>query len=182
MCAWCTDTKDEEHAVSVLMLGGTVVVLDQGRVLQAGPTVAVFHHPNARRVGEVFSDPPMNMVAAAVSNGTARLAGEIALPLTGHLHGLAAGPYIFGVRANHLSIARQHPEDIEISALTELAEVNGSETFIHDGRDGTALVVQETGVHPLGLGQPVSVFLNPRHVFAFAADGALVAAPARPGG
>lgn len=48
-----------------LLLGGYTAVLDEGRLLQYGPTAEVFHRPSSIRVARAFSDPPMNLFAAA---------------------------------------------------------------------------------------------------------------------
>ena len=167
--------------LEALLLGGKAVVLDAGCVLQSGPTVDVYHRPAFKRVGEVFSDPPINLIEGIVGDGEAVLGEDILLPLTGHLSGLVPGRYAFGARANHLSIARGSAEDVVIRAVTELAEVNGSETFIHVNHGGGGLVIQEEGVYPLGLHKEVQVFVNPRHIFAFGEDGSLIAAPPRGG-
>ncbi len=163
--------------LEALMLGGTTAVLDKGRVLQSGPTIEVYHRPASERVGQVFSDPPMNMIEGEVVEREARLGEAIRVPLHGHLGRLAAGRYRFGVRANHLFVARGNPDQLEISAKVELAEISGSETFIHAAHSGTSWVVQEEGVHSLGLGEEIRVFVEPRHLFVFAQDGGLVAAP-----
>ena len=47
-----------------LMLGGNVVVLHEGRVLQTGVTPDVYHNPCNTRVAEVFSDPPSTIFLA----------------------------------------------------------------------------------------------------------------------
>ena len=52
--------------LEALMLGGTITVLHEGRVLQSGPTVQVYHNPSSLRVGQVFSDPPLNQVDGVV--------------------------------------------------------------------------------------------------------------------
>ena len=99
---------------------------------------------------------------------------------------LAPGQYRFGVRANHLFVNRRGPNDIELDAAVELAEISGSETFIHvafgAGRESatatTSWVVQEEGVHSFKLGQRLPVFLDPRDLYAFDTGGRLVAAPA----
>ena len=165
--------------LEALMMGGQCIVLDEGRMLQFGPTVEVYHNPASVRVGEVFSDPPMNMIAGQVENGAALLGHDIRLPLNGHLAGLAPGRYRFGVRANHLFVARSAAGQVEFGATVDLAEISGSETFIHAAHSETSWVVQEEGVHSLALGEAIRVYLDPRHVFVFAEDGRLVAAPRR---
>ncbi len=178
----------EGHAIAVyattepleaLMLGGDTVVLDEGRMLQQGATVDVYHNPASVRVGEVFSDPPMNLIEGIVVEEEARLGDGLKLPLAGHLADLKPGIYHFGIRANHLSLARGAAEDAAFPAAVELAEISGSETFIHVAQAGASWVVQEKGVHSLALGEKLQVYVNPRHVFAFDETGALVAAPAR---
>jgi len=60
-----------------LMLGGNVVVMDQGRVLQTGATPDVYHNPANTKVAEVFSDPPINYLPCTVQEGTASFGGNI---------------------------------------------------------------------------------------------------------
>jgi glycerol transport system ATP-binding protein len=165
--------------LEALLIGGTTVILDEGKALQVGPTLDVYHNPASVRVGEVFSDPPMNLVAGRVEDGNLRLDGDIIVPRSGHLAGLAPGSYRFGVRANHLFVVREMPDLVFFDATVELAEISGSETFIHAARGGFSWVVQEEGVHSFSLGQSVRVFLNPSDIFVFDEAGRLAAAPVR---
>jgi glycerol transport system ATP-binding protein len=162
-----------------LMLGGNIVVMDEGRVLQTGPTPTVYHNPATTKVAEVFSDPPVNYLPCAVQERTASLGEGIEFPLTKHLQSLPARQYIFGIRPNHLFLNRTSAEDIEIRAKVELAEISGSETFIHVNYDKAGLVVQEEGVHPHKMDTEVSVYVNPGHFFVFDEAGVLVASPGR---
>lgn len=162
-----------------LMLGGNIVVLDEGQVLQTGLTPDVYHNPTTTKVAEVFSDPPINYLAGTVREGTASLGAQIEFPLTNHLQSLAAGQYFFGVRPHRLFLKRSSDDDLEIRANVELAEINGSETFIHVNYDNSRLVVQEDGVYPHQMGVDVLVYVNPSHFFVFDEAGALVASPDR---
>lgn len=160
-----------------LLLNGNIIVVAEGRVLQSGPTLQVYNNPASTRVGHVFSDPPMNMAAGEVSAGAAAIAGDVRLPLQAHLSSLGEGAYTFGVRASHLSLSRTAADDIEIDGTVDLAEVSGSETFVHVVHGETSLVVQEKGVHSIGIGKDIRVFLDPDYLFAFDGAGRLVAAP-----
>ncbi len=162
-----------------LMLGGRVVVLDEGRVLQTGPTADVYHHPTTMKVAEVFSDPPINYMDGHVEKGSIHLIRNIHFSPSGHLNGLSPGDYKFGVRSNHLFLNRQDEGDAEIQARVELAEINGSETFIHISHDNTSLVVQDEGIHPRKIGAQISVFVNPNHLFVYNPAGQLVASPGK---
>ena len=163
--------------VEALLLGGETVVMDEGRVLQHGRTLDVYLNPATLRVGEVFSDPPMNTADGELADGEVRLGGGVRFPARAHLADLAPGRYRFGVRANHLSVQRRGDEDVAVTAQVELAEVNGSETFVHARHDDIAWVVQEEGVHSVGVGGEVTVYLQPGSLYAFDTQGLLVAAP-----
>ena len=130
-----------------------------------------------QHLGRIGVANQTTMLASESLAIAARLGEAIRVPLRGHLGRLAPGRYRFGVRANHLFVARGNPDQLEISAKVELAEISGSETFIHAAHSGTSWVVQEEGVHSLGLGEEIRVFVEPRHLFVFDQDGGLVAAP-----
>jgi glycerol transport system ATP-binding protein len=161
-----------------LMLGGHIVVLDEGRILQTGATPEVYHHPATLKVAEVFSDPPINYLEGRVSGDRAAMGKGIQFPLQGHLAGLSDAAYMFGIRCNHLSLERQRPDDIELAAKVVLSEINGSETFIHVAHGEVNLVVQDEGIRPVKIGSILSVFVNPERLFVYDSSGRLVASPA----
>jgi glycerol transport system ATP-binding protein len=161
------------------MLGGNVVVLDEGRILQTGPTPDVYHNPATTKVAEVFSDPPINFINGVVQDGNARLGDNIEFSLIAHLQTLSAGHYIFGVRSNHLFLDRTHEQDVEFHTTVELSEINGSETFIHVHYNNSRVVVQENGVHPYRMGTEISIYVSPSSFFVFDQAGELVASPSR---
>jgi glycerol transport system ATP-binding protein len=163
--------------LEALIMGGQVIVMDEGRVLQSGPTLEVYHRPASLRVASVFSDPPINTLPVTVADGVAGTAGGLALPLLGHFADLPPGAHTLGVRANHLATRRRGPDDVAVEAEVELAEISGSETFVHVRGPDLRWVVQETGVHDHALGQRVQVFVDPARLYAFGAEGALEAAP-----
>jgi len=161
-----------------LMLGGNLVVLDEGRILQTGPTAEVYRNPATVKVAEVFSDPPINFIEGSVQEQAALFGQDIRLPLSGHLRELPSGRYRFGVRSNHLFLNRSFENDIELHAVVELSEINGSETFVHVKHGNTLLVVQEVGIHTRKIGSEVVLYVNPDNIFAFDEQGCLVASPA----
>ena len=162
-----------------LMLGGNIVVIDEGRILQTGPTSDVYHNPSTTKVAEVFSNPPINYLTGSVQGAKAHLVDGIEFPLIDHMQGLPPGQYTFGVRSNHLFLSRTSTEDTELRGKVELAEINGSETFIHVQYDNSRLVVQEDGVHPHRIGSEISIFVSPCCFFVYDSDRKLVASPSR---
>lgn len=161
-----------------LMLGGNIIVMHEGRILQSGPTSEVYQKPATMKVAEVFSDPPINFIHADVGEGEAQLRIGIRFPLTGHLRDLPAGPYTFGIRSHHFSTHRQTDEDIEIASTVELAEINGSQTFVHFHYRNRSLVLEEEGVHQYKGGSLIHVYVQPRYFYVFDETGHLTRSPA----
>lgn len=162
-----------------LMLGGNIAVIDEGRVLQTGLTPEVYHNPATTKVAEVCSDPPINFLKGTIKGGAVRMGRNIEMPIEHHMKSLMDGDYMFGVRSNHLFLARNDKEDVEIPAKVELAEINGSETFIHADYDGLRLVVQENGVRLVRIGAEITIYVSPSSFFVYDEAGALVASPSR---
>jgi len=160
-----------------LLLGGNCVVLDRGRALQSGRTLNVFHHPATTRVGELFSDPPMNLLEATVERGQVRLTPDLAFPLPVPMSGLAPGRYRIGVRPNHVTLETAGANGVAIDATVDLAEISGSETYLHLRHAQLGFIAQVRGVHPFELGRPVKVWLDRARIFAFDASDRLVGAP-----
>jgi len=157
-----------------LLLGGYTAVLDRGELLQYGPTAEVFHHPRSLRVARAFSDPPMNLIQGTATGGRVELPGGVALALAlDH-----AGPVTIGVRASALRV-HQQPGDLALSGQVELAEISGSDTFVHASTPIGELIGQLTGVHNFQLGAPVTLYLDPAKVYVFDADESLLRAPER---
>ncbi len=148
-----------------LLLGGWTAVMDGGEVLQYGPTAEVFHRPVSIRVARAFSDPPMNLLA----RGAPRLG--LMLPD-------APPDATIGLRASALRV-RQRPGDLSLPGTVELAEISGSDTFVHVATSAGELVAQLSGVHFFDLGAPVTLYLDPAQAYVFGVDGGLLQAPDR---
>ena len=160
-----------------LKLGGNIVILDEGRVLQTGITSEVFHKPATIKVAEVFSDPPINLINCHVEGSVFHLGQNVTIPLTGHVKSLASGDYIAGIRSNHLYLNPQNKTDIAIEAILDLAEINGSETFFHVNYAGTKLVVQEVGIYSKKINSQIQFYLDPARLFVFSKSGELILSP-----
>ena len=63
----------------------------------------------------------------------------------------------------------------------ELAEISGSDTFVHVHTGVGEVVAQLTGVHDFELGSPITLHLNPAQVYVFDQSGDLLVAPERKG-
>ena len=159
-----------------LLLGGYTAVMDAGELLQYGPTAQVFHHPKSIRVARAFSDPPMNLVEGRATADGIVLPGGVALACA--LPAGTSSDVTVGVRAGTLSV-RERAGDIALPGAVELAEISGSDTFVHVKTAVGEIVAQLTGVHVFALGSPITLYLSPGLAYVFGADGGLLVAPAR---
>ena len=162
-----------------LLLGGHTAVLDAGELLQYGPTAEVFHRPHSLRVARAFSDPPMNLMAAEATATGVQVKGGPLLAL--HLPATSTGGHngstlTLGLRASALRVSPR-PGDVALPGTVELAEISGSDTFVHVHSAVGALVAQLTGVHAFELGAAVTLHMSPGQAYVFDAQGALLLAP-----
>jgi glycerol transport system ATP-binding protein len=160
-----------------LLLGGNTVCMWEGQALQAGETGRVYRHPDTLRVAQVFSDPPLNLVAVEKRNGTVEYAGGIKAPSTGLYQKLGDGAYRVGFRAHQLEIANGQAGRHKFPATVTVTEITGSESFVHLNRDAANWVAVLQGVHEFEPGQRLDAVLDPDNVFVFDAAGRLVASP-----
>ncbi len=159
-----------------LLLGGYTAVLDAGELLQYGPTADVFHRPASIRVARAFSDPPMNLIAAEPRAGGVTLHGGVEIALA--LPATASSSLTVGIRAGALRVEGRDG-DLALPGKVELAEISGSDTFLHVETPIGELVAQLTGVHQFALGALVTLHLDPGQAYVFDANGALLRAPDR---
>jgi glycerol transport system ATP-binding protein len=159
-----------------LLLGGYTAVLDAGELLQYGPTAEVFHRPRSMRVARAFSDPPMNLLpgTAATIGVTLQAGVNLSVPLPA----ASTSALTIGVRASALHV-RPRDGDLALPGKVELAEISGSDTFVHVETEVGELVAQLTGVHQFTLGEAITLYLNPAQVYVFDAPGNLLVAPSQ---
>jgi glycerol transport system ATP-binding protein len=164
-----------------LALGGTTIVMHQGRLLQHAPTLQVYHRPATVAAARVFSDPPMNILTGKIRSGELTLEGASRLPLDGHSHlaALGDGDYQLGIRASDCRLAPLTGRELAVAAHVELSELTGSETFLYlrSALSAQHLIVQLDGVYHHQLDQELTCYLDPARLLAFTAGGeqALVA-------
>jgi len=139
----------------------------------------VFHRPNSLRVARAFSDPPMNLVpGTVVAEGVQLQAGpKLAIAAIAAITGLATqGSVTVGLRASALRL-QARPGDVALAGDVELAEISGSDTFVHVHTPVGELVAQLTGVHYFDLGTAITLHFSPAQVYVFDATEQLLHAP-----
>lgn len=155
-----------------LLLGGRVATLSEGRVTQFGPAGEVFRRPADLATARVFSDPPLNEAPARLAGGRLRLGSGVSLPAPP----LPDGDCTVGVRAHQLSLDPLESA-VALPATVRVSEVTGSESYVHLDVGGLPWVVLAPGVRRPEPGDAATVWLDPRRVMVFGADGRLAATP-----
>ncbi|BBP82275.1 ABC transporter ATP-binding protein [Pseudomonas sp. No.21] len=162
-----------------LALGGTATILHEGRVIQSGPTTEVYQRPQQVLAAELFSEPPINLVDGRISEGEVSFRDFVHFPLTTELRELGEGAYRFGVRPGHIGLVPSNDDDLELAVKVELAEISGSETFLHVRSEHFALVLHLQGVHEYDVDAPIRIYIPTHKLFVFDAQDRLVLAPSR---
>lgn len=164
-----------------LQLGDETLVLDAGRLVQQGKTLEIFRRPATLAAARAFSDPPLNEIQARIdlNAGMAIIRDDLRVPLAAPaLSALSNHPpdVILGIRA-HQFTARPAEGKAAITGRIDLAEISGSETYVHVSQQELSLVAQLPGVHELTIGERFTLHVEPSHIYCFDASGQLIFAP-----
>lgn len=175
----CIAVYATTEAQEALALGGETTVLHEGRLLQKGPTPTVYHRPRDIETAEIFSEPPINIVSGRVSDDHVTLDERAQFRLNADLAGLEPGEYKFGVRPSHIGLVAHAEDDLEVSVTVDLAEISGSETFLHVHSEAFELVLHLQGVHQYRTDERIKVYFPTHKLYAFAPDGRTILVPGR---
>jgi glycerol transport system ATP-binding protein len=162
-----------------LALGGTTTILHEGQIIQSGPTAETYHYPSNVTAATLFNEPPINMIKGRVTDTEVTFDNTVHFPLTAELKALGAGDYQFGIRPSHLSLLPKNDDDLEISVKVEVAEISGSETFLHVRNEHFQLVLHLSGVHAYHVDEKIKIYVATHKLNVFHKDGGLIQAANR---
>ena len=162
-----------------LALGGTTTLLHQGRIVQSGPSDEVYRHPCNREAASLFGEPPINLMPMTIRGDECRIA-DLRQPLPDVWRSLPAGEYQVGIRPHHWSLQPLDEPALRLPVVVRVAEISGSETFLHLSHDRIDLVAHLIGIHEFGVDQALEMQVACRQLFVFEPDGDLVLSPSSP--
>jgi glycerol transport system ATP-binding protein len=81
-----------------------------------------------------------------------------------------------GIRAAALRV-KPRPGDVMLSGRVDLAEISGSDTFVHVHTAVGEVVLQLGGVHTFTLGEAITLQLGAAQFYVFDGNGDLLVAP-----
>jgi multiple sugar transport system ATP-binding protein len=109
--------------VEAMTMADMIVVLNAGRVEQAGAPLELYDHPGNRFVAGFIGSPAMNFIPGAITSQGFASAGLL-LPLPARA--LPEGPALYGIRPEHLALSSDGGVPVEVL----LVEPMGSETQV----------------------------------------------------
>jgi glycerol transport system ATP-binding protein len=157
-----------------LLLGGKTATLSEGQVTQFGPTSEVYRIPRDLRTAQIFSDPPLNTIAIRKQGATVTLATGASVKAAGLLSNVRDGHYTLAFRAHHLTLDPPRGDAITVQADVTVAEITGSESYIHAEARGQRLIALVPGVQRFEVGNEITLYINAGSILLFDEGGQLV--------
>ena len=155
-----------EELSALFSTGDSTVVYattEPGEALLLGGYTAVMDAGELLQYGataDVFHKPKSIRVARAFSDPPMNL--------------IAGSAATLGV-----SLAADVNLSVALPGTVELAEISGSDTYVHVATAVGEVVAQLTGVHRFELGSSITLYLHPAQVYVFDTAGSLLVAPDR---
>jgi multiple sugar transport system ATP-binding protein len=135
--------------VEAMTMADRIVVLNKGVIEQVGSPLELYSKPDSLFVAGFIGSPKMNFIT-----------GEPAAKL---------GAATIGIRPEHITVTQDAGS---IAATVRITEHLGADTFLHvDAGPYGALVVRAPGEFPTGIGDTISIFLDPARIHRFDAAG-----------
>ena len=160
-----------------LALGGITTLMHEGRVIQTGPVNDVYSLPNSIESAELFSEPPINIINGVVNNGVVTVGNGVSFRFASTTSDINSGELNFGIRPHHITMSQQNDDDIVLDLKVDVAEISGSETFLHMTDSVIRAVAQLTGVHNFHTDADVRVYLPIDKLYVFDLHGKMIQAP-----
>ncbi|MFL5238882.1 MAG: ABC transporter ATP-binding protein [Rhizomicrobium sp.] len=129
--------------VEAMTLADQIVVLNGGRIEQAGSPLELYERPATTFVATFIGSPKMNL-----------LTGDFAQTL---------GAATYGIRPEHLALSDDGPWPAKV----KVTEYLGNETILYVAADVGELTLRLPGNHSFAAGQQVRVAPNPDHRHLF---------------
>ncbi|MFT7052859.1 MAG: glycerol transport system ATP-binding protein [Psychromonas sp.] len=167
------------EANEALALGGTTTILHEGQIVQSGPTAETYHKPSNVIAATLFNEPPINMIPGRITKTEVTFDNTVHFPRTSELQSLQEGDYQFGIRPSHLSLLPKNDDDLELSVQVEVAEISGSETFLHVRNPHFEMVLHLSGVHNYSVDEKIKIYVPTHKLNVFHEDGNLIQACSR---
>ncbi|WP_181706406.1 ABC transporter ATP-binding protein [Chthonobacter rhizosphaerae] len=154
--------------IEAMTMADRIVVMNEGRIVQAGPPLELYDHPAAKFVASFLGSPSMSFVPGTVAAGPdgagVVTAGGLSLPTRALNPSSAGRPVEVGIRPEHFRI-EEGPSALPVTV--DVVEPTGSETHIYGSLEGAPirLVFRDRVAARPGSILPVAADPTRTHVF-----------------
>ena len=172
--------------IEAMTMGHRIVVMRGGHIQQVGKPQDVYDKPANTFVASFLGSPRINLAVgevATIDGQSAFVKGDLVVPLTGYLVGLAEAAssqseVALGVRPEDISVYVGSPEGIPASdqvvflpATVALVEPVGSDLYVRAETFGTDWIARTEARLPVRQGQSVTLALSLQHAHLFGENG-----------
>ena len=158
--------------LEAMQLNGNIIVLDQGKILQSGTAKDVFENPENIKVAEITNDPAMNVIKGSIDSNKIILNENVQFDIPEHVKTIQAGTYHFGIRASDMIL-----DDNGFDFNVDIAEISGSETFLHLHQNELNMVLLMEEVRNFNDNDKVKINFNLNKLYVFDEKGNLLFSP-----
>jgi multiple sugar transport system ATP-binding protein len=162
--------------VEAMTMADRIVVLNAGRVAQAGPPMDLYHKPDNEFVATFIGSPKMNVVPATATQagGILHLESPIGLKLDLPYSGpsIEAGSVRLGVRPENLRLAGDGQGNLTTEVV--IVERLGVETYLTVGSPQNPIVVRTEGDLAIRPGDRISLAVDTVAVHLFDSAGRVI--------
>ena len=158
--------------LEAMQLNGNIIVLDEGKILQSGTAKDVFENPENIKVAEITNDPAMNVIKGSIDSNKIILNENVQFDIPEHVKTIQAGTYHFGIRASDMIL-----DDNGFDFNVDIAEISGSETFLHLHQNELNMVLLIEEVRNFNDNDKVKINFNLNKLYVFDEKGNLLFSP-----
>ena len=167
--------------VEAMTLADKIVVLDKGRISQAGTPLELYNFPANRFVASFIGSPAMNFLAATASSvdrKTLKLKfagnGELTLQSRNGVSDLSSNNLEIGIRPEHISLVDPGGKQATFKGTATIVEQLGNTTFAYVDTPCGQMIVEGDGGLQLASGSNVGLFIDPERAHLFGPDGKVI--------
>ncbi len=151
--------------IEAMTLADRIVVLEGGRIAQAGPPRELYERPANLFVAQFIGSPKMNVLPCRAENGLYRMEGARGGPYGGDRPGVH-----LGIRPEHIHVRPAGQGNLD--AVVDVVEYLGSDTFlIVDFGTDRKLTVRVAGSTALKPGETIGLEFPPEALHFFDSEG-----------
>ncbi|PSJ62628.1 ABC transporter ATP-binding protein [Kumtagia ephedrae] len=150
-------------SLEALTMAQTLVVVDDGRLVERAGTLKLYAEPGQVRSLELIGFPKANVIEGICRNGRIEAAG-LSLPAPA---GLADGPVKVGIRPEHVRLGRR--EGVGADARVAIVEHLGSEIVVYLDLNGHPVTAAYAAGHaaPPEIDSAVKIDIDPARAMIF---------------